>query len=66
MERDREQISLEQEGVMFDVVFTQDVDDRDERTEVTIHTIKIGDTPDLYGVLDNYVIQGLYDQLEAM
>lgn len=62
----KEQISLEQNGVIFDVVFSWDNDDRNERGETTIHTIKIGDTPDLYGVLDKDVIQGLYDQLEAM
>lgn len=62
----KEQISLEQNGVIFDVVFSWDNDDRNERGETIIHTIKIGDTPDLYGVLDKDVIQGLYDQLEAM
>lgn len=62
----KEQISLEQNGVIFDVVFSWDNDDKNERGETTIYTIKIGDTPNLYDVLDKDVVQGLYDQLEAM
>jgi len=66
MGKDKEQISLEQCGIIFDVVFSWDNDDRNERGETTIHTIKIGDTPNLYDVLHEDVIYGLYDQLEAM
>jgi hypothetical protein len=66
MGKDKEHISLEQDGIVFDVVFSWDNDDRNERSETTIHTIKIGDTPNLYDVLHEDVIDGLYDQLEAM